>query len=75
MRQRISSENQLGFVSDPAPEAMARTMEEVAKTPSETLAAMGNRARKMAEENFSWQQIGDEYATLVRNIVARFHRR
>lgn len=64
-----------GFVSDPSPEAMARTMEEVTKISSETLAEMGNRARRMAEENFSWQQIGDEYATLVRNIVARFHRR
>ncbi|MGO9570118.1 MAG: glycosyltransferase family 4 protein [Desulfomonilaceae bacterium] len=64
-----------GFVSDPSPEAMARTMEEVAKISSESLAEMGNRARRMAEENFSWQMIGDEYATLVRNIVARFHRR
>jgi len=64
-----------GFVSDPSPEAMARTMEEVAKISSETLAEMGNRARRMAEENFSWQKIGDEYATLVRDIVARFHRR
>jgi glycosyltransferase involved in cell wall biosynthesis len=64
-----------GFVSDPSPEAMARTMEEVAKISSETLAEMGNHARSMAEENFSWQKIGDEYATLVRDIVARFHRR
>jgi glycosyltransferase involved in cell wall biosynthesis len=64
-----------GFVSDPSPEAMAATMENVAKIPSKTLAEMGNRARSMAEENFSWQKIGDEYATLVRNIVARFRRR
>jgi glycosyltransferase involved in cell wall biosynthesis len=63
-----------GFVSGPSPEAMARTMEDVAKISSETLAEMGNRARRMAEENFSWEQIGDEYATLVRNTVARFHR-
>jgi glycosyltransferase involved in cell wall biosynthesis len=64
-----------GFVSDPSPEGMARTMEEVAKISSETLAEMGNRSRRMAEENFSWQKIGDEYAALVRNIVARFRRR
>jgi glycosyltransferase involved in cell wall biosynthesis len=66
-----------GFVSDPAPEAMAATMERIAGIPCETLAEMGNRARMMAEENFSWQRIGDEYATLVLNIVERFrgHRR
>jgi len=63
-----------GFVSDPEPEALARTMERVAKIPSEFLAEMGNRARSMAEENFSWDKIGDEYAALVRNVVARFRR-
>lgn len=64
-----------GFVSDPSPEAMARTMEDVAKISSATLAEMGNRARIMAEENFSWQKIGDDYAALVRNTVARYLRR
>ena len=32
----------------------------------------GTRARRMAKENFSWQQIGDDYAELVRSVVARF---
>lgn len=61
-----------GFVSDPSPEAMVETMEEVANTPLETIAEMGNRARQMAEENFSWDKIGDAYAELVRSAVARF---
>jgi glycosyltransferase involved in cell wall biosynthesis len=63
-----------GFVSDPSPEAMAKTMEEAAKVPVETLFEMGNRGRKMAEENFSWEKIGDDYAELVRSVVARFRR-
>jgi glycosyltransferase involved in cell wall biosynthesis len=61
-----------GFVSDPSPEAMAVTMERAASMPIKTLAEMGNRARTMAEENFSWQKIGDEYAAAVRDVVARF---
>ncbi|MGB6063217.1 MAG: glycosyltransferase [Desulfomonilaceae bacterium] len=62
---------QCGFVSDPSPEAMAATMEEVAKVPHGTLAEMGNRARLMAEKNFSWNKIGDAYAELVRSLVDR----
>jgi glycosyltransferase involved in cell wall biosynthesis len=61
-----------GFVSDPDPANMAEAMEAVAKVPAETLFDMGNRARKMAEENFSWKEIGDGYAELVRTVVARF---
>jgi glycosyltransferase involved in cell wall biosynthesis len=64
-----------GFVSDPSPTVMAATMEEIAKLPAQTLAEMGERARRMAEENFSWQKIGDAYADLVRTQIARFHGR
>ena len=66
---------QCGFVSDPSPEAMAATMEEVAKVSYGTLAEMGARARLMAEENFSWQKIGDDYAELVRSLVNRYSER
>jgi glycosyltransferase involved in cell wall biosynthesis len=61
-----------GFVSDPSPEKMAETMERVANVPLNELNEMGNRARKMAEENFSWGVIGDEYHALVRRLVARY---
>lgn len=61
-----------GFVSDPDPTNMTEVMEEVAKVPVEDLVNMGNRARQMAEENFSWEKIGDGYAELVRSVVARF---
>jgi glycosyltransferase involved in cell wall biosynthesis len=61
-----------GFISDPSPEIMAKTMENIARIPVERLAEMGNRARRMAEEHFSWEKIGDDYADLIRTVVARF---
>lgn len=63
-----------GFLADPSPAIMAEKMEEVARVPLETLSEMGKRARRMAEENFSWKKIGDDYADLVRSVVARFRR-
>jgi glycosyltransferase involved in cell wall biosynthesis len=63
-----------GFVSDPSPESMAKTVEDIAKVPVERLSEMGNRARRMAEENFSWKRIGDDYAEMIRSQVARFGR-
>ena len=61
-----------GFVSQPSPSAMARTMEQVAKLPAQTLMEMGARSRKMAESNFSWDNIGEQYAQIVRNVTATF---
>jgi glycosyltransferase involved in cell wall biosynthesis len=64
-----------GFVSEPSPESMAPVMEQAAATPLEILQDMGKRARKMAEENFSWPIIGDAYADLVRSVVKRYRER
>ena len=58
-----------GFVAEPSPEGMARAMTQAAATPAETLQEMGNRARRMAEECFSWNRIGDVYADAVRSLV------
>jgi glycosyltransferase involved in cell wall biosynthesis len=63
-----------GFVSDPSPEAMAATMEEASRVPVEVLSQMGSRARKAAEENFSWDKIGDDYAELIRNLISESSR-
>ncbi len=62
---------QCGFVSEANPEALARVMEQAAYMPWETLAEMGFRARKMAEEHFSWDRIGEEYAKLILRITGR----
>src|SRR5208283_2293260 len=58
-----------GFVSQPSPEAMADTMETAARTHTRDLMEMGERSRQMAEANFSWDTIGDEYARIVREIT------
>lgn len=61
-----------GFVSGPSPESMAQAMETAGRVPMDALAEMGRRARKMVEENFSWEKIGDEYAELVQQVVNQY---
>jgi glycosyltransferase involved in cell wall biosynthesis len=61
-----------GFISSPPNvQNLAHTMEQAASTPRETLLQMGLRSRKMAEENFSWPKIGDDYAALVRSLIEK----
>lgn len=59
-----------GFVAAPNAEALASAMRQTLQTAPATLQAMGARARTMAEKEFSWARIGDEYATLVRRLCA-----
>lgn len=59
-----------GFVSSPKPDAMADVMIQAAGTPWEKLAEMGAAARKMAEENFSWQKIGDDYHEVILKLIS-----
>ena len=58
-----------GFVSSPLPDSMSATMRQAATTNIQTLALMGIRARKMAEEHFSWNRIGDDYFRVVARLV------
>ena len=61
-----------GFVSSPPSVTnLALSMEQAASTPKEILIRMGLRSRKMAEENFSWPKIGDDYAALVRSLIEK----
>ncbi len=64
---------QCGWVSQPSPEAMAQKMAEALTCTHQTLVDMGRRARQMAEENFSWDEIGNEYAALIRNLTSGRH--
>jgi len=64
-----------GWVSGSTPESMARSMMEAAAMPGQMLEQMGDRARKMAEENFSWERICAVYAGLLRNIVSSASRK
>ena len=63
-----------GLVSSPSPESMADTMLQAAATDVRTLAAMGRRARIMAEEHFSWERIGEAYFQVVRSVVKESRR-
>jgi len=61
-----------GFVSQPSPEAMAETMANAAMASAQQLAQMGARARQMAESNFSWDGIGEQYAQIVQKVTSSF---
>jgi glycosyltransferase involved in cell wall biosynthesis len=68
---RFVREYNCGFVAEPSPGDMANKIRQVSETPTNVLAEMGKRARKMAEENFSWDIIGDKYAEMVTSVVER----
>jgi glycosyltransferase involved in cell wall biosynthesis len=61
-----------GFVSAPAPDAMAAIMSRAAKVSVHDLEQMGLNARKMAEENFSWEKIGRDYFNAIQGAMKRF---
>jgi glycosyltransferase involved in cell wall biosynthesis len=61
-----------GFVSGCDAESMAAVMETAAHASHDSLVEMGVRARHMAEEHFSWERVGDEYAAVVRMAVERY---
>ncbi|MEI8182447.1 MAG: glycosyltransferase [Desulfomonile sp.] len=63
-----------GFVSDPCPAKLAETMYQASQVPWDKLVEMGTNARRMAEQNFSWEQVGQDYAALIRGITSRFGR-
>lgn len=60
-----------GFVSRATSRGLAEAMDLAVQTPLETLAQMGRNGRKMVEKNFSWSKIGDDYADLIRYLLAR----
>lgn len=60
-----------GFVSEPHPQALADAMEQAARASRDVLAEMGARARRMAEEHFSWPNIGRDYANFILQITGR----
>ncbi len=59
-----------GFVAEPSPESMAQVMKRAAETPSSALEEMGRRARSMAQENFSWEKIGNAYAEVIFRLTS-----
>lgn len=60
-----------GFVCKATSTDLADAMDLAVETPYDKLVKMGRNARKMAETNFSWPVIGDDYAGLVDRLLAR----
>jgi glycosyltransferase involved in cell wall biosynthesis len=51
---------------------MAETMANAVMAPAQQLAQMGPRARQMAESNFSWDGIAEQYAQIVQKVTSSF---
>ncbi len=62
---RLVRAHRCGFVSEPNPHALARTIRQAVSTPPDELARMGENARSLAEREFGWAGIGDAYAELL----------
>jgi glycosyltransferase involved in cell wall biosynthesis len=54
-----------GLVSEPNPAAMAETIRAASDLTRSELHQMGQNARRLAEAEFSWDQIGRKYADLL----------
>jgi glycosyltransferase involved in cell wall biosynthesis len=57
--------NECGLVAQPNPRSIADTIAIASKLSAEELERMGRNARRLAESEFSWSGIGDDYASLL----------
>lgn len=68
---RFINKYQCGFVSKPSGAKMAQALNDIAQTPIQSLAQMGERARRMAEENFSYQVLEQQYMGIAQKVLER----
>jgi glycosyltransferase involved in cell wall biosynthesis len=54
-----------GLVAQPNPRSIADTVTLASRLPAEELERMGRNARRLAERDFSWTEIGRGYASLL----------
>jgi glycosyltransferase involved in cell wall biosynthesis len=59
---QLVREHRCGLVSKPDPASLAETIRAAAHLSPDELNLMGQNARRLAEREFSWEQIGREYA-------------
>jgi glycosyltransferase involved in cell wall biosynthesis len=64
-----------GFVAEASVEGTAKAMSEAMGASPTLLQQMGRRARTMAQENFSWDIIGNAYTQAIESLVERFARK
>lgn len=61
-------EQQCGLVSDSSPANLAATIQAAADLTYDQLKEMGQRARRLAEQEFAWEVIGQTYANLLASL-------
>jgi glycosyltransferase involved in cell wall biosynthesis len=54
-----------GLVAQPNPRSIADTITMASRLPAEELERMGRNARRLAERDFSWDEIGRRYSALL----------
>lgn len=64
-------EHHCGFVSEPGPAALATAIRVALQLPRSVLGQMGQRARRLAESGFSWEDIGRAYTRQLQAWAAR----
>jgi glycosyltransferase involved in cell wall biosynthesis len=57
--------HECGLVAQPTPRSIADTITIAARLPADERDRMGKRARELAERDFSWDEIGRRYASLL----------
>lgn len=62
---RLVQQHHCGLVSEPSPAAMAETIRAASNLTQSELHQMGQNARRLAEAEFSWADIGRKYADLL----------
>lgn len=65
---------QCGFVSNSSAEDMGKVMNTITEIPVERLKEMGAQARVMAEENFSYNALEDQYMGVIQKVLERHKR-
>jgi len=62
---RLVRQHHCGLVSEPSPAALAETIRAASNFTQVELNQMGQNARRLAEREFSWDDIGRKYADLL----------
>jgi glycosyltransferase involved in cell wall biosynthesis len=67
---RLVQQHHCGLVSEPSPAALADTILAASNLTQAELELMGKNARRLAESEFSWEDIGRKYAELLAKWVS-----
>lgn len=66
---QLVAQHDCGFVSEPTPESLSEVILKAATLSNDELCRMGRNARLLAEDEFSWNKIGKEYAEMLNKWI------